>query len=230
MDWPSPCLPSENGKRLKVAAVCPTASQGSCIWLPGLLPLKFSCPADAGGGTSTEYPPLPSREEGQGKWYCAPGWWQHGLFYLPVPYGFWNIESNQGELMHPVKSWASTEAHFYSCQKMKSAGVPWQDSHGRQQLCWVVASPLCFLIPAREILLVALELLIPIRFFLVIFTELVPDQWCCTTLPPESWMCLMQILRVAGSPLFKETVSSLTQPPGTSSCETWFYQPRLFFC
>lgn len=30
---------------------------------------------------------------------------------------------------------------------------------------------------------------------------------------------------MAGGPLFKETVSSLTQPPETSSCETWFYQP-----
>ena len=33
---------------------------------------------------------------------------------------------------------------------------------------------------------------------------------------------------MAGSPLFKETVSSLTQPPETSSCETWFYQPSAF--
>lgn len=28
----------------------------------GLVPLKFSCPADAGDKTSTKYPPLPSKE------------------------------------------------------------------------------------------------------------------------------------------------------------------------
>lgn len=103
----------------------------------------------------TKFPPNIhlSQAESQGKWYFTPGWWKHGLFYLPMPYGFWNAESNRGELMHP---WASTETHFYNCQKMQSAGVPRQDSHGRQQLCWVVPSPFCCLIPAREILLVAL--------------------------------------------------------------------------
>lgn len=195
----------------------------------GLVPLKFSCPADAGDEISTKYPPLSSREEGQGRWYFTPGWWQHGLFYLPGPYGFWNIESNQGELLHPGKSWPSTEAHFYN-YKNEECQSPLTRFTWEQQLCWVVPSHLCCLLPAREILLVALELLIPIHFFLVLCTELFPDQWCYTTSLPESWLCLMQILRVAASPLFKETVSSLTQPPGTSCCETWFYQPQLFFC
>lgn len=33
---------------------------------------------------------------------------------------------------------------------------------------------------------------------------------------------------MAGGPLFKETVSSLTQPPETSSCETWFLSALSF--
>lgn len=131
--------------------------------------------------------------------------------------------------MHPRKSWASTEPNFCNCQKMRSTRVPWQDSHGRHQPCWVVPSTLCCLIPARDILLVAVVVDSNPFFFLFICIELVPGLWCCTTSLPESWMCLMQMLRVAGSPLFKRTVSSLTQPPGTRSCETWFYQPQLFF-
>lgn len=183
----------------------------------------------------TKFPPnihlTRAEKEGQGKRYFTPrvvtAWavLSANAFWLPK---YWKKPGGTDALW---KIWASTEAHFYNCHKMKSARVPWQDSHGRQQPCWVILSPLCCLIPARKILLVALGLLMPIHFFfLVTCSELVPDQWCCTTSPPESWICLMQIPRVAGSPLFKETVSSLTQPPGTSSCETWFYQPQLFFC
>lgn len=50
------------------------------------------------------------------------------LFYLPVPHGFQNIKRNHGELMHPGKCWASMQAHFYNCQKMKSPlrGFMWE--------------------------------------------------------------------------------------------------------
>lgn len=158
--------------------------------------LKFSCHAvGLSAQISTKYLPLPHRwEECQGRWCFTPERWQCVLFYVPMPYGFQSIKRNQGKLMRPAKCWASVEAFFYNCQKMNSAKVHWEVSHRWQDFCWVLPSPVCCVVPAGEILQVALGLLIPVCSLLVICLELVPNRWCCTTSPPESWIYLMQIL------------------------------------
>lgn len=190
MDWPSPCrMPAFHPKMekgWKWLLCVHVACLGSCVWMLGLVPLlKFSCHTNVlGGHISTKCLPLPSRREGsQGRWCFTPVRWQRVLFYLPMPCSFRNTERNQGELMHPGKCWVSVQAHFCKCQS-PLRGFTWE-------ACWVLPSPVSCFVPAGEILLVALGLLIPVHSFLVICLELVPNQWCCTTSPPESWICLM---------------------------------------
>lgn len=131
--------------------------------------------------------------------------------------------------MHPGKHWVSVEARCCSCQKTEHAEARREDSHWRQQLCWVSSSPICCLLPAGEIGVVW--------------------HWGCWLQSTVSWPCSsgwtqpvaqrdftapagmrsVQIGPVAvGRPLFEEAVSSLMQPPETSSCEAWFYQPWAF--
>lgn len=147
MDWPylcrTPAFHQKMEKGCKRLLRVHIACLGSHIWMLGLVPHSNSVFIWMSyvGQISTLYLPLPSRrEECQDRWCFTPGWWQGVLFYLPMPHGFQNIERNHGELMHPGKCWASMEAHFYNCQKMKSAEVHWEDSRGRQQLCWVGTS------------------------------------------------------------------------------------------
>lgn len=110
-----------------MAALCPYClSEEQCLNAGIGALLKFSRQADVlGGHISAKHLPLPHRwEECQGRWCFTPGWWQHVLFYLPMPYSFQNIKRNQGELMHPEKCWASAEARFLQLPENEECQSP----------------------------------------------------------------------------------------------------------
>lgn len=75
------------------------------------------------------------------------------------------LEETRGNYCIVENPETSAEAHFNDCQKIKSARVPWQDSHEKQAALLGGTQPSLLFDTAKEILLVALGLLIPILFF-----------------------------------------------------------------
>lgn len=110
--------------------------------------------------------------------------------------------TNAFQLPECCKKLRGTRASWKMLSKHGSTFLPLPENEECQSpvrgFTWEAAallgftSPVRCLITAGEILLVALGLLIPLH--LVIYLELVPIRSCCTTSPPESWICLIQIL------------------------------------